>query len=341
MPKPLAAHRSSAHRLACWLNHCRRFPILLKCEFLGLSLYKALLKSSASISPTQAGGLASLIRHRFKTDRFLQSPSQIANGLDAGHEGLDLLRASAQGKPESVARLSSLLESTLQTSEKNTAYRITLRSSQASTSPRLTEKTNHICVSVDKALQSHRPSSRPILERPLPLSEIRSGKRRVPKFMAMQGIPLLYYSKPQPASLGRILRQKTAWQMKKWDQRSRAVGELTPLAESEDDWDAFVALQMKQEGLTNEESLLKADVAGLNSDAVSWQSASRAADASISQKLRTYEQKNLETSHRMIEILKLERLMAAQEKAELKSKKYEQRTMRGVDEFLAAVPGRI
>lgn len=139
--------------------------------------------------------------------------------------------------------------------------------------------------------------------------------------MAVQGIPLLQYSKPQPVSLGRVLRQKVAWQTKNWDQHGRIVGELTPLAESEDDWDAFVALQVKQEGLTKKNSLQQADVAGVKSDAVSWQAASRAAEASIIHKIRIQEQKHLETSRRMIEILKLERSMAAQEKAEIKTKK--------------------
>jgi hypothetical protein len=299
-----------------------------------------LLKQSAVVSPKPADGLKSLIRHRFKTDRFLQSPSQIANGLNAGHEGLGLLRASAQGKTDSIARLNSLLEYTLKASESKTTYRSALLSARALTSPPRAPKTSHSRLSAFQTLQSRRPDSRSIGEQPLPLAEITGGKRRVPKFIAVQGIPLLLYSKPQPLSLGKVLRQRLAWQTKKWDQRSKMAEETIPLCEYEDAWDSIVALQGRQEGLANEKSLHGADVDNGSSDAESWQSASRAADMSIAQIVKNYEQKNLETSRRMFQVLKQERVLAAQEKADLKSRKYEQRVMRGIDRFLAAAPER-
>jgi hypothetical protein len=297
-----------------------------------------LLKQSLSISATQAGGLRSLIRHRFKNDRDLQSPSRIANGLDAGHEVLRLLHGSAQGEAKSVARLASLLESTLKLRESNEVYRSALRSIRAPTTGRAA-KANDLRLSADKSLQTRRPESRPILERPLPLSEIKGGKRRVPKFMALQGIPFLRYSKPQPWSLGRLLTQKAAWQNKKWDQLNKLTGEITPFAETEDAWDALVALQGEQEGFKNDSSVPEDAVGDRSCDPEPWRSVSLVAEASIDQDIRSFHRRNLATGRQMVEILKQERALAAQEKAESKSRKYEQRILRKVDKFLAANAG--
>lgn len=164
----------------------------------------------------------------------------------------------------------------------------------------------------------------------------------MPNFMAVQGIPLLRYSKPQPVSLGRVLRQKIAWQTKKWDQRSKLTEEMIPLGETEDAWDGVIARQGRQEGLTNEKLNCRheADVDDVSSDAESWQSASRAADLSIMQKIKDAERRNLEASRRMVNVLKQERLLAAQEQAESKATKYQGRAMRGVDDFLGTGPGR-
>ncbi|ERF75483.1 hypothetical protein EPUS_07015 [Endocarpon pusillum Z07020] len=296
MHQPLVPHQSSTHRLAC------------------LSLYKALLKHSLTVSTTHSGGLRSLIRCRFKTDRLLQSPSQIANGLNAGNEVLKLLCASARGESSSIARLSELIESTLELSGITEAYRNSLRLIKKPPSSRRAPKANNLPLSANKTLQSRRPDSSPIFERPLPLSQIRGGKRRVPKFVAAQGVPFLLYSKPQPQSLGRLLRQKIAWQHKKWDQRTKLTEETIPLGVCEDAWDALVASQEEVEGHSNRTSVPEDRETGISGDSTSWNSAPQFAAVSVGDKIRSFERRNLETGRRLFEILKQERVLVANEK---------------------------
>jgi hypothetical protein len=275
-----------------------------------------------ALSATHSGSLTSLIRHRFKSDRFLQSPSRISNGLDAGHEALQILHDTAQGEPKSISRLSSLLESTLKLSESNEAYRNALRSTSAPASPALVSKAKRVHSSFDNSPQSRTPESRPILERPLPLPEIESGKRRVPRFVSVQGISFLHYSKPQSSSLGRVLRQKIAWQASKWGQRKKLSEEIIPLGENEDAWDDLVALQEEREAVTDESSKRGDYQDNANIDSTSWNAAARVAEAGIAYDIKKYDQRNLETGRRMVEILKQERVLAANEKAVLRSRKY-------------------
>jgi hypothetical protein len=287
-----------------------------------------LLKQSLALSHTQSGGIRSLIRHRFKTDRFLQSPSQIANGLDAGNELLKLLGASAQGDTRAFIRLTSLIESTLSLSESNKAYRKAFRSTKGPSSPRLAPRANHLRMCADKTLQFRHPDSRPILERPLDLSEIKGGKRRVPNFVATQGLAFLRYTKPMPVSLGRVLRQKSDWVHKKWDQRDQLMAEALPLAQGEDDWDSIVALQSEQEGLATEKIVPEHCDHASHRDSIAWTSFPRFADSRLAAAIQRFEQRNLERGLQMVEILKQERVLAANEKAALECKKYEKRVLR-------------
>ena len=158
--------------------------------------------------------------------------------------------------------------------------------------------------------------------------------------MAVQGVPFLLYSKPQPLSVGRVLRQKAAWHNKKWDQRTKLMEENIPLGADEDAWDALIALQKKQEGLSNERSMPGDDENDIVSNAGSWNAVSRFAEASIAQRIRNYDQRNLEASRRMVEIMKQERVLAAKETAGLESRRYEQRLLRRADDFLATATGK-
>lgn len=278
-----------------------------------------------ALSATQSDGLRSLIRHRFKTDRLLQSSSRIANGLHAGHEILGILCAAAQGETKSIDRLSALLESTLKLSESTEAYSNILHSARTPTSLRAAPEAKEVNSSGENPSQSSRTKSRPVLERPLPLSEIRSGKRRVPEFVDLQGIPFLRYSKPQSSSLGRVLRQKVAWQTKKWDQRNKLTEEIMPLGEVEDGWDTLVAMQKKQEGVPEERPVYEGSRVVQGPNLQSWNSAIRLTEAGIAQDLKVFDRKNLDLGRRMFEIMKKERELAAKEKADIESTKREPR----------------
>jgi Complex 1 protein (LYR family) len=338
MPQSRVPYTSSTHRLACSFSHHLNLSSSCLHDCLGLSLYRALLKQSLAFSHTQSGGIRSLIRHRFQNNRFLQSPSQIANGLDAGNELLKLLGASAQGGTGAVIRLTSLLESTLNLSESNKAYRKAFRSAKGPSSPRLAARADHLRMCADKTLQCRRPDSRPILERPLDLSEIKGGKRRVPKFIATQGLAILLYTKPLPVSLGRVLRQKFDWLHKKWDQRDKLMAEVLPLAQGEDHWDSIIALQSEQEGLATEKIVPEDRDSALHCDSITWASFPRFADARLGAAIQRFEQRNLERGRQVVEILKQERVLAAKEKAALECKKYEERELRRASDAQTTSP---
>jgi hypothetical protein len=291
-----------------------------------------------ALSATHSGSLTSLLRHRFKSDRFLQSPSRISNGLNAGHEALQILHDTAQGEPKSIIRLSSLLESTLKLSESNEAYRNALRSTSAPASSGLISKAKRVRSSFDNSPLSRTPESRPILERPLPLPEIESGKRRVPRFVSVQGMSFLHYSKPQSSSLSRVLRQKIAWEASKWGQRKKLSEEIIPLGENEDAWDDLVALQEEREAVADESSKRGDYQDNADIDSTSWNAAARIAEAGIAHDIKKYDQRNLETGRRMFEILKQERVLAANEKAVLRSRKYRRHSKSRANEGLVAAP---
>jgi hypothetical protein len=155
--------------------------------------------------------------------------------------------------------------------------------------------------------------------------------------MAVHGIPFLKYFKKQPLALGRSLRQKAAWQAKKWDQRVKLVEETLPLSQQEDAWDDLIARQLREESVSDSDiqSVEETRNVALHEEPESWISAYLRVEAGLAQKVRDFDRRNLETGRRMYYILKQERELAAKEKAEVESKKYEKRVLRRVDKFLA------
>lgn len=207
-----------------------------------------------------------------------------------------------------------MIESTLESSRITEAFRGSLRLTKDPPSSRRAPKANNLPISANETLQSRRPDSSPIFERPLPLSQIRGGKRRIPKFVTVQGVPFLRYSKPQPQILGRLLRQKIAWQKKKWDQRTTLTEETIPLGVCEDAWDALVASQEKVEGHSNGTTVPEDRETGISADSASWTSEPQFAAISIGEKIRSFERRNLEKGRQLFEILKKERVLVANEK---------------------------
>ena len=153
--------------------------------------------------------------------------------------------------------------------------------------------------------------------------------------MAVQGVPFLLYSKPQPQSLGRLLRQKIAWQLKKWDQRTKLTEETIPLGVCEDAWDALVASQKKAEGHSNRTSVPENRGNAISADSTSWNSAPQFAEMSLGDKIRSFERRNLETGRRMFEILKQEKVLAANEKEKMDSRRCKVRLFRKMNEVRA------
>lgn len=175
-----------------------RTATLTKADCLGLSLYRALLKQSSALhvggsnehSPSKSSDvLSSLVQFRFHQDRKLKSPTQIANGLKAGYEALDLLHACNKNSPSALAQLKSLLKSTATQAEYTRAYRAALAAARSPTSPQKLAKIAHLRAIATKANSTRYPGSKPVLERPLPLDEIRGARDAFRIWFRRKGYP--------------------------------------------------------------------------------------------------------------------------------------------------------
>jgi hypothetical protein len=326
-----------------------RAAILTNAYCAGLSLYRALLRQSSALhvggsseySPSKSSDvLSSLVRFRFHQDRKLKSPTQIANGLKAGYEALDLLHACNKNSPSALAQLKSLLESTAAQAEYTSAYRAALAAARSPTSPQKLSKIAHLRAIATKANSTRYPWSKPVLERPLPLDEIKGGKRRVPNLVSAQGIPFLRYSKPQPISLSRVIRQKQDRDQKKWTRQESLKGDII-IAQWEDEWDEIVA------GLKAEEQARgKGNVRPpLDSDGrkeaggpeASWKHEMVVAEGELYQQIKRNDWKNAEMGRKMWEIVVKERELAAQEKREAKIQRRIERKAAAAAAAVAAV----
>jgi hypothetical protein len=307
-----------------------RTATLTKANCSGLSLYRALLKQSSALhvvgsnehSPSKSSGvLSSLVQFRFHQDRKLKSPTQIANGLKAGYEVLDLLHACNKNFPSALAQLKSLLESTAAQAEYTSAYRAALAAARSPTSPQKLSKIAHLRAIATKANSTRYPWSKPVLERPLPLDEIRGGKRRVPNLVSAQGIPFLRYSKPQPISLSRIIRQKQNRDQKKWTQLEGLKGDIV-IAQWEDEWDEIVARQMAEKHGRGKGKLRSPRDSDGGEEAggceASWKHEMVVAEGELYRQIKESDRKNAEMGRKMWEIVVKERELAAQEKREAK-----------------------
>ena len=307
-----------------------RTATLAQADCSGLSLYRALLKQSSALhvggtnehSPSKSSDvLSSLVQFRFHQDRKLKSPTQIANGLKAGYEALDLLHACNKNSPSALARLKSLLESTAAQAEYTSAYRAALAAARSPTSPQKLAKIAHLRAITTKANSTRYPWSKPVLERPLPLDEIRGGKRRVPNLVSAQGIPFLRYSKPQPISLNRVIRQKQDRNQKKWSQQESLKGDIV-IAQWEDEWDEIVAGQMAEEHGRGKGKLRSPrDLSGrekVDDREASWKHEMVVAEGELYRQIKESDWKNAEMGRKMWEIVVKERELAAQEKREAK-----------------------
>ncbi|KIW82623.1 hypothetical protein Z517_05650 [Fonsecaea pedrosoi CBS 271.37] len=227
MPRILAPHKSGLHRLAC------------------LSLYKALLRESTRVGAAiqnnaVAGTIQSLIRFRFHQDRKLLSPSQIANGLQAGHDALSLLRACAAKSGNGLHKLSQTLEHVAQQAESISKHRAELASRWKPPPPQRRAHLENLRRVADKANHLSTPDNPRIFQHPRPISELRSGVRKVPNLMLTQGIPLLKYPGPTPVLMNRVLKNKLQWGVRKWAQHLDLAATIQ-VAEWEDEWDGILA----------------------------------------------------------------------------------------------------
>lgn len=294
MPSVLVPHASASHRVAC------------------IRLYRALRKQTALLQTHTNKGrndaISSIVQFRFRRDRRLASPTQVANGLNTGYAMLDLVHACNNKDADALQKLAGLVQSVSAQAEAAAAWRSTLATLKKAPAAGMLAKIEHVKAVGDRTNHVRYHASTPVLERPLPLSEIQGGTRRVPNLVTAQGIPFLRYSKPQPISLSRVIRQKVLWNEKNWTQRG-VLEEKILIAGFENTWDRILREEHGiVDGDAEESSVIPAEP--------SWTHEFRSTDAAISEALRAKDRKNAEMGVLMWEVVKKETALKRQEKTE-------------------------
>ena len=220
-----------------------------------------------------------------------------------------------------MAQLKSLLDSTASQAEYIPTYRAALAAARSPTSPDKLRKIAHLKAIATKANSTRHPGSKPVLERPLPLSEIKGGKRRIPNLISAQGVPFLRYRKPQPISLSRVIRQKQDLDQKRLTQQEGLRADMT-IAQWEDEWDEVTKAHMGEERGENRDrlvaSLTSSDFATEEIQEESWRHEPAIAEAELYQQMKETNRKNAELGRQMWMVLAKERELAEQEKREAK-----------------------
>lgn len=199
-----------------------------------------------------------------------------------------------------------------------TAHRKKLLAKRPPLTPSLKRRLRHNLRHSLKSAQvgRHGGTKKPVLERPLPLSEIRSGKRKVPSFVVTSaGIPFLRYGKPQPVMLSRVIRQR----LEKRDrilEKKNLLDDMLIWAEEEDRWDDTIRRQLSNEKGQNE-----------NGGKEMW---TKSVDQAVRHNDRRFEmlaKRNAEMGQKLWAVREREKEMAAAEKVEMRARRAEDQTL--------------
>ncbi|KAK0266036.1 hypothetical protein LTR91_024760 [Friedmanniomyces endolithicus] len=242
MPAHRLPRNSTAHRVAA------------------IALYRALLLSTHTFapdvfSPPQRTQLQNIIRNRFKQARHEQSPRYLRLCFEAGYEALDRLDAAgaivageAEGEEEERGSAAYILALLARVPEKvKRAPPITALEPSLLKDLKLHLRTRH---NPTAAAETEKPS---LFDRPLPLAQLKGGKRKVPVLFNAQGVPVLRLSKPQPAALSGYLNHRAEVKQKRHDTRHRLTEELEG-ARWEDGWDGIIERETGIRQANKEES---------------------------------------------------------------------------------------
>lgn len=219
VPGQFFARASSRHRVAC------------------KALYRALLRPSSRIPlPSeiyqrgQENPLTHLIRKRFRQNAAVDSPHMIRNALQSGYFAEHALRLAADGVSTAINQIYSLLYSHQAEVE---------ASRRACSQPRFKARSR-------PRVWPHPNAPKLVESRPLPLSQISSGRRHVPSLvMTSAGIPFLRFKRPQSPYLSRVIGDKVVQKQKKIDLKSQLeTAEL--IANYENEWEDTVLQQIER-----------------------------------------------------------------------------------------------
>lgn len=230
---------------------------------------------------------------------------------------LDLVHACNNKDGDALKNLIAMVESTTAQAEWTVGWRSTFERTLKPPSPQKVAKIEHVRAVANKTNQERYPGSKPILERPLPLSEIKGGNRRVPNLVTAQGVPFLRYSKPQPISLNRVIRQRLQWNERNWGQKILLEKQIL-MAEYEDEWDELLR---RDHGIVDKET----NNAFGKPVEPSWMDEFHNTEKTIIEAIRAKDAKQLEMGKKMWEIVKKERELKRQEKIERRAARKELR----------------
>ncbi|KAI8631187.1 hypothetical protein F5Y19DRAFT_23573 [Xylariaceae sp. FL1651] len=249
-PKFLVPARNSRHRIACF------------------ALYRALLRLAPQISlpddlatgwGENRNPITIHIQRAFRRNVADVSPRIVYPALSAGYRMLSVLHdAAASPSSEHHTSILSFLRRRLEERKRSLVVDarnrsrpplVPFKTGPPPSAPR--PGTLPLLVNVTPAPSPSNPDPRPEYatpHRPRPPSELGgSGRRQIPRIDMANDIPFLRLTKPQPAILNRVIRQK----VRKRYQRTAKVGQLQdavlPDAQLEDEWEEEMARLMREE----------------------------------------------------------------------------------------------
>ncbi|KAI0553239.1 hypothetical protein F4679DRAFT_501494 [Xylaria curta] len=239
--KHLVPARNSRHRTAC------------------LALYRALLRLAPQISLPDSlatawgpgkNPIAIHIRRAFGRNVADTSPRIVYPALSAGYRMLSVLQDAAT-TPNSThhASIIAFLEARLAERQRSLANRPPPPKGPKPGAPR--PGTLPLLVKVSPPPSETNPYPLPRYEtphRPRPQSELGgTGRRKIPVIDMASDFPFLRLTKPEPALLGRVLRQKMEKRIKRMDALLNLKEEGLAAAKLEDNWDTAMAQLMRAE----------------------------------------------------------------------------------------------
>ncbi|KAG9678372.1 hypothetical protein KCU99_g1304, partial [Aureobasidium melanogenum] len=276
MPAFLAPHKSGVHRVTA------------------IALYRALLtKCRAAPPPLKPSTLQAVVKNSFAKNRHVTSQNVLRNAFAGGYEALDRLNAAIAGDRASISHLKSLL-SRLPARLKTTVP----RKPASVPEPKL--------AAVQGTALSLRP--RPAFSLP--------SRRRIPVLVSANKIPILRFTKPQPAALSHYLKSRLVDRQKRQD-RKMALEAQMEIARGEDDWDRILLAQ----GVADEGGSVKRGK-------VLWTKEVYESLGYTMNALEAEGTKNREMAEKMVAIVDKEKELAEVERKERKRLKNEERRKR-------------
>lgn len=161
--------------------------------------------------------MRNVVRNKFRRNQLVQSSRLLTLAFNSGYDTLDMFDRSVKDDTTSTTHIRELLEQT------------PLHLKRPPRIPKPPKQPEGRIPTACPPPEQQLLNTRPYMNVP--------GRRKIPKLRVNNGIPFLMYGKPQPQSLGRILRH----QVLKAQDRQNWLGlieiDMMPQARQEDFWD--------------------------------------------------------------------------------------------------------